>query len=68
MGDLKKMPKYIKCDNYDLESVVLDKDHGSYKKGDKIEVHPNTAILYRFKGIVKEAKATKKPSKKEETK
>lgn len=65
MGELKK-PQYVKCPNDAKEEVLFAEDFGQFKKGDKALVHPNNAILYRFKGIVadsskQEAKQVAKP-------
>lgn len=62
-------PEYGKYPLNALEVVELEKDHGFKKAGEKVEVHPNTAILLRFKGVAvdttkKVEKVEKKPRKK----
>ncbi len=68
MGESKKQPKYGKFPSHDLEEVEYSKSHGVFKKGDKNMVHPNTAILLRYKGIAVDVprKAAQTKSKKQE--
>lgn len=54
MSGKAKQPVFGNFPNNALEEVEYLTKHGANKKGDKSEVHPNTAILLRFKGIVKD--------------
>ena len=35
------------------EEVEFNQNFGNYSKGDKVKVHPNTAILYKSRKLIK---------------
>lgn len=58
-------PEYKTFPIYSTEEIQYSKDFGKKKAGDKEVVHPNTAILMRFIGVVEgsEVKKAKEPKK-----
>lgn len=48
------------------KDYILIKDHGYYKKGEAIKLHPNTAEVMKKHGIIQGDKKKRTPKKIEE--
>lgn len=63
MAEQKEEKKAEKVETYNtgykahpldaVEEVEFKENFGPYSKGDKVKVHPNTAILYKNRKLIK---------------